>query len=579
MREEFRLRMVLVTGGLGLFALLILARLFYIQNSTEAEAFRIQADVNEYQIAYIYPPRGEIRDRHGHLLAGNELTYEVGVVLDAVNDPKTLAAALSGVLGLNYEQVYARLLHPAPREKYWMVKDFVSKEQVQTLRKMEEQFQESGKPLPSLRGLVFREHLTRSYPEKSLASNVLGFVNRENRGYFGIEEKYNDLLAGRPIAVKVPTNPLQAMEAPRVPKSTNLILSLDRTLQAKMEALADQALQEYGAKRAVIIVMQPHSGEILAMATTPRMDLNQFWNYAEIYPKAVDFNPAISYAYEPGSIIKIFPMATALEVGVVTPETPFFDTGNILVGGHYIYNWNGAAWGRQDMVGCLQHSLNVCLAWVALRLGAPRFYEFMDRFGFGHPTGIDLATETAGRLKRPGDADWYPVDLGTNAFGQGIAVTPIQVLMAASAFANEGRMVIPHLVIGIERNGYRHNMPPQYATRVISPKTAHTLNAMLAASLEGEDSAARVEGYRLAGKTGTAQIPTPLGYSENRTNASFIGWGPLDDPQFMIYVWLEEPSTSIWASETAAPLFVQAAEQVILQLKIPPDAVRMAKEH
>jgi len=579
MREEFRLRMALVAGGVGLFALLILARLFYIQNSAEAEAFRIQADVNEYQITYLYPPRGEIRDRQGHLLAGNELVYEVGVALEAVNDPKTLAAALSGALGLDYEQVYAHLLHPAPGEKYWMVRDFVSRDQVQTLRQMQEQLEASGKPLPSLRGLVFREHLMRSYPEKSLASNVLGFVNRENRGYFGIEEKYNDLLAGRPIAVKVPTNPLQAMETPRVPQGTSLILSLDRTLQAKMEALADQALQEYGAKRVVIVVMQPRSGEILAMATTLRMDLNQFWKYAEIYPKAVDFNPAISYAYEPGSVVKIFPMAAALEVGLVTPDTPFWDTGSILVGGRYIYNWNGAAWGRQDMVGCLQHSLNVCLAWVALQLGAPRFYEFMDRFGFGHPTGIDLAAEAAGRLKKPGDADWYPVDLGTNAFGQGIAVTPIQVLMAASAFANEGRMVIPHVVSAIERDGSRYTLPPQYAARTISPKTAHTLSAMLAAALEGEDSAAKVPGYRLAGKTGTAQIPTPLGYSEARTNASFIGWGPLDDPQFMIYVWLEEPSTSIWASETAAPLFARAAEQVILHLKIPPDAVRMAKEH
>ncbi len=578
MRQEFGVRLWLVIGGFGLFALTVLARLFYIQNSAEAEIFRAQASLNEHQIAYLYPPRGEIRDRNGHLLAGNEITYEVGVALNAVNDPQTLASALSGTLNLDYGEVYAHLLHPAPNETYWMVKDFVSKEQAQALRAMQENLEQSGNPLPSLRGLVFREHLVRSYPEKSLASNVLGFVNRENRGYFGIEEKYNDLLAGRPVAVKVPTNPLQAVESPHVARGTDLILSLDRTLQAQMEALADRALEEYGAKRAVIVVMQPRQGDILAMASTPRMDLNQFWNYPAIYPKAADFNPAISYAYEPGSVIKPFPMAAALEIGLITPETTYFDTGNLLVGGRYIYNWNGAAWGEQNMVGCLQHSLNVCLAWVSTQMGAPRFYEFMDRFGFGRPTGIDLAGEAAGRLKHPGDGDWYPVDLGTNAFGQGIAVTPIQMLMAASALANDGQMVIPRLVVAMERDGRRYALPPQFAGRPISPQTARTVSWMLAVSLEGEDSAALVPGYRLAGKTGTAQIPTPFGYSSERTNASFIGWGPLDDPQFMIYVWLEEPSTSIWASETAAPLFAQAAERVILTLKIPPDAVRTARE-
>lgn len=576
MKEEFGARVWLVLGAFGFFALTVLARLFFIQTSAEAEVFRAQASENEYQVVYIYPPRGEILDRNGHLLAGNELTYEISVDLNAVNDPQTLASALSSTLNLPYDQVYAHLLHPSPGETYWMVKDFVPKEQAQALQKLQEQFSQSGKPLPSLRGLTLREHLMRSYPEKDLASNVLGFVNRENRGYFGIEEKYNDLLAGRPLAVKVPTNPLQAVDMPRVPAGTTLILSLDRTLQSRMEQLVDQALEEYGAKRVVIVVMAPRTGEILAMASTSRMDLNQFWNYPVLYKQAADFNPAVSYAYEPGSVIKIFPMAAALELGLVTPQTSYFDTGSILIGGRYIYNWNGAAWGKQDMVGCLQHSLNVCLAWVATQLGAPRFYEFMDRFGFGRPTGIDLAGEAAGRLKHPGDGDWYPVDLGTNAFGQGIAVTPVQVLMAASALANDGQMVVPHLLLAMERDGRRYTLPPQYAGRPISPQTARTISWMLTASLEGEDSAALVPGYRIAGKTGTAQIPTPLGYTSERTNASFVGWGPVEDPQFMIYVWLEEPSTSIWASETAAPLFAQAAERVIVHLKISPDSLHVA---
>jgi cell division protein FtsI/penicillin-binding protein 2 len=203
----------------------------------------------------------------------------------------------------------------------------------------------------------------------------------------------------------------------------------------------------------------------------------------------------------------------------------------------------------------------------------------MNRFGFGHPTGVDLAGEAAGRLKVPGDSDWYPVDLATNAFGQGISVTPMQMLMAASSVANGGRMVIPHVLYAMVRDGRQYSVPAQFSGSPISADTAHTVDQMLAVSLENESSSALVPGYRLAGKTGTAQIPGPFGYESGVTNASFIGWGPVDDPQFMIYVWLEKPSTSIWGAETAAPTFAEVARDAILLLNIPPDSVRsqMAK--
>jgi cell division protein FtsI/penicillin-binding protein 2 len=207
-------------------------------------------------------------------------------------------------------------------------------------------------------------------------------------------------------------------------------------------------------------------------------------------------------------------------------------------------------------------------------MGADTFYAYMNRFGFGHPTGVDLAGEAAGRLKVPGDSDWYPVDLATNAFGQGIAVTPMQMLMAVSAVANDGRMVVPHVLSAMVRDGRQYSVPAQYSGSPISPETAHTLTEMLAVSLEQESSSALVPGYRVAGKTGTAQIPGPYGYEYGETNASFIGWGPVDDPQFMIYVWLERPSTSIWGSETAAPTFARVAQETILVLNIAPDSIR-----
>jgi cell division protein FtsI/penicillin-binding protein 2 len=267
-------------------------------------------------------------------------------------------------------------------------------------------------------------------------------------------------------------------------------------------------------------------------------------------------------------------MAAALDSGTVTPSTPFLDTGTIQVGGATIRNWDNQAWGQQDMIGCLQHSLNVCLASVAQSMGAQTFYRYIGRFGIGRLTGTDLAGEAAGRLKVPGDSDWYPVDLATNAFGQGVSVTPLQVIAAATAIANDGRMVVPHVLYAMVRDGRLYRVPAQFSGSPISSETAHTLSQMLAVSLENESSGALVPGYRIAGKTGTAQIPGPFGYEDGATNASFLGWGPADDPQFMIYVWLERPSTSIWGSETAAPVFSEVAKKLVLLMNIPPDSVR-----
>jgi cell division protein FtsI/penicillin-binding protein 2 len=404
---------------------------------------------------------------------------------------------------------------------------------------------------------------------------VLGFVTRDGRGYFGIEEKYNDLLAGNPVQVWVPRDPNKASEIPKVPNGTTLVLTLNRDLQASVEAILDESLTKYGAENGAIIVMNPRNGEVLAMATTPRLDLNNYSAYFDLYDNGSQYNRSIGMAYEAGSVVKILTMAAALDTGTVKPETTYIDTGSIEVGGITVWNWNREPWGQQDMIGCLQHSLNVCLAWISTQMGANMFYGYMERFGLGHPTGIDLSGEAMGRLKVPGDTDWYPVDLGTNAFGQGVSVTPLQMLMAASAIANDGKMVTPHVLYAMLRDGHQYNVPSQYAGSPIKTETAHTLSQMLAVSLEGESSLALLPGYRLAGKTGTAQIPTENGYDQSKTNASFIGWGPLDDPQFMVYVWIQKPTASIWSSETAAPLFAQVAKQVVILFNIPPDVVRL----
>jgi cell division protein FtsI/penicillin-binding protein 2 len=563
---------MIVVAGLVVAALAVIVQIIRIQTSEQAAVFLSQGDRYAGEFQMFYPERGEIYDRNGHLLAGNRTVYEVGVSLREMASPEAMASVLSANLGLTYEEIYKKLTESPESWEYVVIQDYVPVEAVDKLKKLVEQLDDADDP--RLSGLAFKPHLQRSYPENALASNVLGFVTRDGRGYFGVEEKYNDLLAGNPVQVWVPRDPNKATEIPRVPNGTTLVLTINRDLQARVESILDQALSEYGAQNGTILVTNPRNGEILAMAATPRMDLNNYGNYFSLYDNGSQYNRAIGTTYEPGSVLKVLTMAAALDAGTVRPETTFIDTGAIVVGGITIQNWNRDAWGQQNMIGCLQHSLNVCLAWISSQMGTQAFYGYMDRFGLGHPTGVDLSGEAPGRLKRPGDGDWYPVDLGTNAFGQGIAVTPLQMLMAASAIANEGKMATPHVLYAMLRDGHQYNVPSQYAGTPISAETARTLNEMLAISLEEESSMALLPGYRLAGKTGTAQIPTDYGYDGFHTNVSFVGWGPVDDPQFMVYIWMEQPSTSIWASETAAPVFSKVAEQTVILLNIPPDVVR-----
>jgi len=572
MRQQYAVRSLIIVAGLAVLAVAVVVQMIRIQTSEQALIFLTQGDRYAGEFQTVYPERGEIYDRNGHLLAGNWTVYEVGVSLRDMDSPEALSTLLSKSLGLTYEEVYKKLTESPESWEYVVVQDYVPVDTVKGLQDLVEQLSEADDS--RLDGLSFKPHLQRSYPEKALASNVLGFVTRDGRGYFGVEEKYNDLLAGNPVQIWVPSDPNKANDIPRVPNGTTLVLTLNRDLQAKVESILDQALSDYGAQNGTIIVMNPRNGEILAMAATPRMDLNNYNSYFSLYDNGSQYNRSIGMAYEPGSVLKVLTMAAALDTGTVAPSTTFIDTGAIEVGGIIIQNWNRDAWGQQDMVGCLQHSLNVCLAWISSQMGTQAFYNYMERFGLGHPTGVDLSGEATGRLKVPGDGDWYPVDLGTNAFGQGVSVTPLQMLMAVSSFVNDGRMVTPHVLYSMVRDGHQYNVPPQYAGSPISPQTARTITDMLALSLEEESSQALLPGYRLAGKTGTAQIPTDYGYDPYHTNASFIGWGPVDDPQFMVYIWMESPSASIWASQTAAPVFSKVAEQAVVLLNIPPDTVR-----
>ncbi len=581
MRREYAWRSVVIASIFALIGVAIIGQMVRIQISPQASDFRDLVQRNKGWLETVYPARGEIYDRNGSLLAGNQTVFEIGVTLDEVENAEYVADTLSGILSVSSAKLLDKITNVSEEQVYVMLIDFVSSEDVDEIKRIQAEIEEmyTGKYVEgqeSLSGLHFREHLSRSYPEKTIAANVIGFVNQAERGYFGVEEKYNDLLAGNPVQVWIPADPNRVEEVPQVPDGTTLILTLDRELQANTENILDEALDTYGAEAGAIIVMDPSNGEILAMASAPRLDLTEYSDYEIMFDSASEYNRAINMPYEPGSVFKVLTMAAALDNGTVTPDTAYTDTGVYEIGGATIRNWDNQAWGVQDMTGCLQHSLNVCLARIAVQMGTDDFYGYMTRFGIGHPTGIDLSGEAGGRLRVPGDSDWYSVDLATNSFGQGVTATPIQLMMAVSAVANEGAMVTPHLLYGMVRDNQQYNFPPQVAGRPISRDTALTLSEMLANSLNVEDSLAMLPGYRLAGKTGTAEIPTEYGsYSSAQTNASFIGWGPVDDPQFMIYVWLEKPSASIWASETAGPVFAQVADVTTQVLNIPPDLVRL----
>lgn len=581
MRREYAWRSVAIATLFALIGMAIIVQMVRIQVSPQASDFRDLVQRNKGWLETVYPARGEIYDRNGSLLAGNQTVFEVGVTLEEVENAEYLADTLSDILGVNATKILDKMNNVSEEQVYVMLIDYVSTQDVDQIKRIQAEIEEAriGKYIAgqeSLSGLHFREHLSRSYPERTIAANVIGFVNQSERGYFGVEEKYNDLLAGNPVQVWIPADPNRVEEVPQVPDGTTLILTLDRELQAATETILDDALYTHGAEAGAIVVMDPRNGEILAMASAPRLDLTEYSDYEFMFDSASEYNLAINMPYEPGSVFKVLTMAAALDSGTVTPDTSYTDTGVYEIGGATIRNWDNQAWGVQDMTGCLQHSLNVCLARIAVQMGTDDFYDYMIRFGIGHPTGIDLSGEAGGRLRVPGDSDWYSIDLATNSFGQGVTATPIQLMMAVSAVANEGAMVTPHLLYGMVRDNRQYNFPPQVAGRPISRDTALTLSEMLANSLNAEDSLAVLPGYRLAGKTGTAEIPTEYGvYSSSQTNASFVGWGPVDDPQFMIYVWLEKPTSSIWASQTAGPVFSEVANLTTQILNIPPDVVRL----
>jgi len=569
---------------LSLMGAAIVVQIIRVQTDPTIGDVIVESNTSKYEIdsSIVTPERGSIYDSSGHLLAGNRIAYEVGIYLvsvDDANEAQFIASTLAGVMGLDYNYIMERVSIPyvAGESEYAVILDPVDADVVAKLEAEIKRLSDTGNN--SLSGVAWTEHLVRNYPEGSLASNILGwFPYRDavnGRAELGVEGYYNDTLAGSPEKVELPRNPYDIQTYREVPPGASLILTINREVQAAMEELIDQAVESSKSKGGTILVMDPKTGEIIAMANSERMDINKYWEFDQHITEPTAFNRSITRLYEPGSVFKVLTMSIGLDTGTVTPESTYYDSGWFDTGGSPIHNWDGTVWGEQNMTGCMQHSINTCLAYVATEVGTSKYYEYLQKFGIGKLSNIDLGGEAWYPLAVPGDEFWSDSNLGRNAFGQSVSVSVVQLASAISSVANDGKMMAPHVVKAVVDQGVQYDTPLRVVSQPIKAETAHTLSDMLAVSLEEEASNALVDGYRVAGKTGTADIAIPgQGYTGELTNASFVGWGPVDDPKFLIYVWLEEPRTDKWGSVIAAPVFSEAFKTVAQLMNLPPDDIR-----
>ncbi|MEA3374886.1 MAG: penicillin-binding protein 2 [Chloroflexota bacterium] len=520
-------------------------------------------------------PRGVITDRDGHLLAGNGVRYAVEAAPAYVVDTEAAAVGLASMLHMPASHVETLL---DSRDE-----DGELRKWIQIAPSVPPETGEAVIDL-GIGGVTVRPLWRRMYPEETLASHTLGFSTMIT-GYYGVEGYYDDLLRPEVVewvapvdvsSVPIPWQPIPG-ELPR--RGVNLELTLDRTVQALAEEELRNAVWEHEAEGGTIIVMEPETFGILAMASCPAYDPERYTEFADDDPPPFE-DPAISKQYEPGSVFKILTVAAALDAGIVRPETIYNDQGWIEVGGQTIRNATGKSYGESSVADLLIKSLNVGAAWVSKQMGPDVFYRYLQDFGIGERTNVDLAGEVTGQLWLPEDIEhWHPSNLGTNSFGQGVAVTPLQMVTAVATVANDGARLRPH-VVGrrIASDGTVSVYQPVLVERVISPETARQLTEIMVRIVEDEVTLARVEGYRVAGKTGTAQIPIPGGYAREGTIATFAGFGPMPDPELVVLVKLDRPQSSQWASMTAAPTFQRLMSRLFTALAIPPEGDRMVAE-
>lgn len=564
-----------IVGVFGIVAVVLIAQLLRYQ------FFPPQVPEVAAAKAVISDARGTVVDRNGTPLVVNRHFFQLTITPANIKTPEErheIAQQLMDLIGLPYDQTFSTLTDNADAQ-FAVLADAITLDKARLVLDYQRQLAEERLIFP-LQHVQAVSMTRRYYPQMQLTSHLLGFVRPYHGGVTGIEEYYNDFLLqdGTGLLTKnvaaIDSLSPDVLRFVPSPVGKDLVLTIDTTIQWILREELQKGLEEYQAKGGSAIAMNPHTGAILGMVSLPDYDPNSYEETAfELFP-----NPVISAQYEPGSIFKIVTVAAALDAGEITPTTIFTDSGSIAVGGRVIFNSNRMGHGPVPVTEALARSLNVVTAQIAQEMGPEEFYRYLRLFGFGEATGVDLSGEINGLIKTPANANWSMADLGTNSFGQGLAVTPLQMLNATAVIANGGKLMRPYVVESRIGNSAVQFTQPVIVRQVLQPETAAQMADMMVEVVDTGNTRAAVENYRVAGKSGTAQIPTLGGYEKEDTIASFVGFAPADDPAFVLLVKMDRPDPSInsWASQTAAPVFSRMSERLLNYLTVLPDDQRLA---
>ncbi|MBM2809469.1 MAG: penicillin-binding protein 2 [Chloroflexi bacterium] len=555
-----RWRLMVVGLSVTAFAGLVAQNLHWYQ-VTDHENLVSMATAEHQQRLPLPAKRGGIYDTNGNPLAVNVMYDDVWVYRPEVRDPQKTATKLAEVLDIPVPDVSAKIR--AATDDRLMLASRISSNAARLI--------ESA----NLGGVELRRRPAREYPEGSLAPQVLGFVGVEDHGLSGLELTLDDDLGGRPglmITERDTVGGEIAIGRKAVVPSidgSDVVLTIDRYVQRLVERELAAGIAANKGIGGVAIVMEPSTGSILAMASLPTYSLTADAGFDSSHQQL--YKPvAVTDTYEPGSVMKLITMSAAIDEHVVTPDTPYVDTGVSMVNGIPIRNWDGGAHGNVTVREILVRSLNTGTSWVAGQLGPDRFYRYVEAFGFGKTTGVRLNGEAAGAFRRPNEAGWSATDLATNAFGQSIAVTPVQLMTAISAIGNNGILMQPRLVRQLRGPDGTVDVPPRPVRPVVSSVTADTvLDMMVSTWNQPALQQVHIDGYKIAAKSGTADIPGPGGYSSGKTYASFVGFSPLPNPRFAVMVRIDHPE-SIYGGVAAAPVFSNITRQLLNYYRIAP---------
>jgi cell division protein FtsI/penicillin-binding protein 2 len=532
-----------------------------LANSQQSRKFEIEAK------------RGEIfLDDGGQLypIALNQNLKLLYADPKLIKDTKDAASKLSPIIGVEENRLIDQLSNNNSR--YIELKQKIDKETAQKISGLK------------LAGIALKDKNYRYYTESNLYSQVLGYVNNDGAGQYGIEGYMNNDLAGSNGLLRAVTDsmgvPINSQDntIAEARDGKSLVLTLDRTVQSLADKAISKAVQNNRAQSGSIIVMDPKTCEVVAMANYPNYDPN---NFTEVKDYSLFKNSSVNNLYEPGSGFKIFTMSAGIDTGKVKPETTYNDTGEVVVSGKTINNAENKKYGVQSMSDVIQKSLNTGVVFVLRMLGGDPnkitkegkdiLYEYVKKFGFGDKTGIEQSAEPDGFVKNP---KAYDVDYANMTFGQGVSVTSIQMITGAAAIANGGKLCQPHLVKQmIDKDKNITKVSPAPSKDAIGEQTAKTVaNMMINVVEHGSGYLAKTKGYKIAGKTGTAQVPKTngQGYEEDKNIGSFVGFAPVDDPKFIILVRVDYPKVQGFAEKTAVPAFAEVARELLKYYQLSP---------